>query len=85
MVPLLKSVEAPSWFRRLPSVTVVTVASELLKRRSNWAPVMGVAGVMGIVRVKWAPGVSWKEEGGWIRWNLRSSKTTYVLHIIILR
>jgi hypothetical protein len=75
MLPLLKNVEAPSWFRRLPSVTVVTVASELLKRRSNWAPVMGVAGVMGIVRVKWAPGVR----------NLRSSKTTYVLHIIILR
>ena len=62
MVPLLKSVEAQSWFRRLPSVTVVTVASELLKRRSNWAPVMGVAGVIGMVRVKGAPGVIWVDE-----------------------
>jgi len=47
MVPLLNSVVAPSWFRRFPSVTLVTVASELSKMRSNWAPVIGVAGVNG--------------------------------------
>ena len=62
MLPLLKSVEAPSWLKRLPSVTVVTVASELLKRRSNWAQVIGVAGVIGMVRVKGEPGVIWVDE-----------------------
>ena len=42
IVPLLKSVAAPSWFRRFPSVTLVTVASELSKMRSNWAQTIGV-------------------------------------------
>ena len=44
MVPLLNSVVAPSRFRRFPSVTVVTVASELSKMRSNWASTIGVEG-----------------------------------------
>ena len=38
----------------VPSLTVVMVASELLKRRSNWAPVIGFVG---------APGVMWVDDG----------------------
>ena len=58
IVPLLKSVVAPFWLNRLSSVTVVTVASGLVKRKSNWAPAIGVAGVIGLVRVNGVLGVT---------------------------
>ncbi len=84
IVPELNMVVAPSWFRRFPSVTLMTCTRALSKPRLNWAPEIGTSGSTYTLRAKlWPSSTCWVDgeieqiavaDAGPARFTLNSSK-----------